>query len=92
MASLGAMAKAEMYPQLTKGIYSDSDNKRYIEYLEYISNVRANADGDFVKPTGANFDRYTEPARESLKESDYESILDGTWGNWADFHQDINGF
>ena len=65
-AALKSMAEAQLYPTLSAGIYNDDDNKKWIEYLDYLSLSRSNPEGIFTKPDIADEDKFAMPAKREV--------------------------
>ena len=65
-AALKGMIEAQMYPTLSKGIYNDADNKKYVAYLIYLSDSRANPTETFTKPNVQKETIFAIPATREI--------------------------
>ena len=74
---LQSMTQAALYPQLTKDVYNDSDNKKYIDYLVYLSNSRAHPDQTFEKPDLTGIASFDMPEQADVDVAEIPDYIDG---------------
>jgi len=74
---LQTMSQAALYPLLTQRVYNDSDNKKYIDYLVYLSNSRANPEQSFDKPDLTDVGTFEMPEQADVDVAEIPAYIDG---------------